>query len=104
MCLELWPGDGGASLSAPGSPPSLPPTTLPSLTLSSLSRSHVLSWAGVKVGLLGLVEREWLLTIPSLDESDIAYLDFVEEGRRLARQLWETEVRQAWGLWGVWVV
>lgn len=30
---------------------------------------------------------QWLLTIPSVEESDIAFLDFCAEGRRLAGQL-----------------
>ena len=48
----------------------------------------ILTWKGLKIGILGLVEREWLLTIPSIDcHKDIIYLDFVEEGRRLARLL-----------------
>ena len=48
---------------------------------------------GVRIGLVGLVEHEWLLTIPTLDERDLIYLDFVEEGQRLARELWEEQVR-----------
>lgn len=30
---------------------------------------------------------QWLLTIPSIEADDIQFLDFCEEGRRLARQL-----------------
>lgn len=52
----------------------------------------MLTWQGVRIGLMGLVEREWLLTIPSLEEGDYTYLDFVEEGRQLARELWEEQV------------
>lgn len=56
--------------------------------LAGAHRSIVLEWQGLKIGLVGLVEREWLLTIPSLDCSkDITFLDYVEEGRRLAREL-----------------
>ena len=33
------------------------------------------------------MEREWLVTIPQLDESDVTFLDFCSEGRRLAAEL-----------------
>lgn len=33
------------------------------------------------------VHLQWLLTIPSIEADDIQFLDFCEEGRRLARQL-----------------
>ena len=52
--------------------------------LGGAERSRIIEWQGVKVGLMGLVEREWLLTIPSIDEESIAFRDFCEEGRRLA--------------------
>lgn len=56
--------------------------------LAGAHRSLILEWQGLKIGLLGLVEYEWLLTIPSIDCSkDIEYLDFVHEGRRLAQEL-----------------
>jgi len=50
--------------------------------------SKIIEWQGVRVGLMGLVERDWLLTIPSIEaDKDIVFLDFVEEGRRLAAEL-----------------
>lgn len=56
--------------------------------LGGAHRTLLMDWQGVRIGLVGLVEREWLLTIPSLDgDKDIIYLDFVEEGRKLAREL-----------------
>lgn len=56
--------------------------------LAGAQRSLILEWQGLKIGLLGLVEYEWLLTIPSIDcRKDIIYLDFVQEGRRLAQEL-----------------
>lgn len=55
--------------------------------LGGAERSRIIEWQGVKVGLMGLVEREWLLTIPSIDEESIAFRDFCEEGRRLAGEL-----------------
>ncbi|KAL4458863.1 hypothetical protein ABPG75_013728 [Micractinium tetrahymenae] len=55
--------------------------------LGGAERSRLLDWQGVRVGLMGLVEREWLLTIPSIEEGDIQFLDFCAEGRRLAAEL-----------------
>ena len=47
-----------------------------------------MEWNGMRLGILGLVERDWLSTIPSLDmEEDVIYLDFVEEGKRLSAKL-----------------
>ena len=36
---------------------------------------------------LPMLFLQWLLTIPSIEESDIRFLDFCEEGRRLAGEL-----------------
>lgn len=43
----------------------------------------------MKIGLVGLVEHEWLATMPLLEHDDVMYLDFVSEGRRLCRLLRE---------------
>lgn len=47
----------------------------------------MLEWGGVKLGLLGLAEGEWVDTLGVVEPEDLTYLDFVEEGRRLAKQL-----------------
>lgn len=39
---------------------------------------------------------QWLLTIPSVEESDITFVDYVEEGRRLAAEL-AAQVRRLQG-------
>ena len=57
------------------------------LPLGGAERSRIITWQGVRVGLMGLVEPEWLLTIPSIEESDIRYVDFCETGRQLAAEL-----------------
>lgn len=106
--------------------------------LGGAHRTRIIDWHGVRVGLMGLVEREvggwlgegaagaqgrpaklslashsklpqvhaatffcptrclpctflpqWLLTIPSIEEKDIQFVDFCEEGRRLATELAE---------------
>ena len=40
-----------------------------------------------KVGLFGLIEEEWLVTLSTVDRRDITYYDFVEVGKKLARDL-----------------
>lgn len=43
-----------------------------------------LEWNGLHIGIIGLVEKEWLATIPSIDmEEDVVYLDFVTKGQEL---------------------
>lgn len=48
---------------------------------------HVIERSGVKFGLIGLIEEEWLSTLSTLDSSDVIYQDFVSRGRELARWL-----------------
>eukprot|EP00898_Chlorokybus_atmophyticus_P000025 jgi/Chlat1/1022/Chrsp109S00046 len=55
--------------------------------LPGLQRSLLLKWRGWRVGLIGLVEREWLDTLGAVEPEDLAYVDFVTEGRRLAEAL-----------------
>ena len=49
--------------------------------------SHVMDWGGRRVGLLGLVEREWLDTIATINSDQVEYEDYVTSARRLAGQL-----------------
>lgn len=49
--------------------------------------THTIEWGGKKIGLIGLVEFEWMATLATIDPDDITYLDFVQEGRKLAKQL-----------------
>lgn len=49
--------------------------------------THTIVHEGIKIGLIGLVEREWLDTLSTIDASEVTYSDFVEVGNRLAAQL-----------------
>ncbi|OQR69207.1 5' nucleotidase-like [Tropilaelaps mercedesae] len=42
---------------------------------------------GKKIGLIGLVEEEWLATLATIDPEQVEFRDFVAEGRRLAQLL-----------------
>lgn len=48
---------------------------------------HIIERAGLKFGLIGLIEEEWLSTLSTLDSNDVIYRDFVERGRELAKWL-----------------
>jgi 5'-nucleotidase len=37
--------------------------------------------------LIGLVEEEWIATLAALDKEDVTFYSYIEEGRRLAREL-----------------
>eukprot|EP00794_Sanderia_malayensis_P018960 gene18960-20866_t len=47
----------------------------------------LLDWQGRKVGVMGLIEEEWLATLATVDSSDVVYHDYVDVARRLATEL-----------------
>lgn len=49
--------------------------------------THFLVHNGIRVGLIGLVEKEWLDTLPTVDPQEVTYIDFVEAGNQLADEL-----------------
>lgn len=50
---------------------------------------RIIDWCGRKVGFIGLVEEEWLVTLATVDREEVTYLDFVTEGTKLAKELRE---------------
>ncbi|KAL6766462.1 FAP215 [Auxenochlorella protothecoides x Auxenochlorella symbiontica] len=55
---------------------------------AGLLESHLLTWRGVRVGLLGIVEREWLATLACVDLArDLRFLDPEAAAARLAADL-----------------
>ena len=48
---------------------------------------HTVDWEGRKIGLVGLVEREWLDTVSTLDNDNIDYTDYVDAAAMLAEEL-----------------
>ena len=48
---------------------------------------HTLDWQGRKIGVIGLVEKEWLETVTSIDQDHIDYTDFVDAASLLAEDL-----------------
>jgi 5'-nucleotidase len=49
--------------------------------------SHILNHNDMKIGLMGLVEKEWLDTLPTIDPNEVTYIDYVKAGNQLADDL-----------------
>lgn len=49
----------------------------------------LVEWKGRKIGFMGLVEKEWLDTLSTVNEKEIIYEDFVVVGKRLSKELRE---------------
>lgn len=47
----------------------------------------IIERVGIKFGLIGLIEEDWLSSLATLDPSDVIYEDFVDRGRELAVML-----------------
>lgn len=50
---------------------------------------RIIEWCGRKIGFIGLVEEEWLVTLATVDREEVTYIDFVSEGTKLAKELRE---------------
>lgn len=51
--------------------------------------TRLITWQNKKIGLLGLVEEEWLVTLATVDRENVTYLDYVERGQKLGTELKE---------------
>ncbi|XP_047120088.1 trifunctional nucleotide phosphoesterase protein YfkN isoform X1 [Schistocerca piceifrons] len=49
--------------------------------------TYVVDWNGKRIGLVGLVEKEWLDTLATINPEEVTFLDFVEAGKKLGAQL-----------------
>jgi 5'-nucleotidase len=49
--------------------------------------SHTIEWQGRKIGFIGLVEEDWVVTLSTVDPNDITVTDFVDEGTTIANDL-----------------
>lgn len=49
--------------------------------------TYILNHGNKKVGLIGLVEKEWLDTLPTIDQKEVTFLDYVKAGNQLAEEL-----------------
>lgn len=49
--------------------------------------SSILEWNSLKIGVMGLVEEDWLDTLGTVDKNNIHYTDYVETADRLSAEL-----------------
>ncbi|XP_043920348.1 trifunctional nucleotide phosphoesterase protein YfkN-like [Protopterus annectens] len=49
--------------------------------------SRVIEWNNLNIGLMGLVEEDWLDTLNTVDKSDLLYFDYVEVASKLSKEL-----------------
>ena len=55
---------------------------------------YLMRYFGLQVGLVGLVEREWLVTLATVEPEDVEYIDFVTAAKALLPQLKEEVGRE----------
>lgn len=58
-------------------------------TLGHGIESSIIEWNGLQIGLMGLVEEEWLDTLSTVDKTNIDYIDYVVVADRLCKELRE---------------
>ncbi|PFH33046.1 5'-nucleotidase, C-terminal domain-containing protein [Besnoitia besnoiti] len=61
------------------------------LPLANGMKYRLFEWQGLRVGIIGLVEREWLDTLACVGKDDVVYVDFVEAANCLCRILRQKE-------------
>ncbi|CEM27002.1 unnamed protein product [Vitrella brassicaformis CCMP3155] len=57
---------------------------LASQPLGNGTRYRLFEWHKYKIGIMGLIEKEWLETLATIDPEDVHYTDFVEEADKLS--------------------
>lgn len=63
--------------------------------LANAKVKHILQVGELKIGLIGLVEHEWIETLSAFDYDDIIYECFVSAGNRLVNELKTIDVSSA---------
>ncbi|CAL8082685.1 unnamed protein product [Calicophoron daubneyi] len=58
--------------------------------LANTPAYHIVEKDGLTIGIIGLVEKEWVATLSCMDTSDVYVEDVCECGRRMARMLKQT--------------
>ncbi|XP_017471282.1 PREDICTED: 5'-nucleotidase isoform X1 [Rhagoletis zephyria] len=49
--------------------------------------THAMRHNQILIGMIGLVEREWLETLPTIDPNEVTYTDYVEAANKLVSEL-----------------
>jgi len=63
----------------------------PSMPIARADLYRIFEWQGHKIGIMGLVEQEWLATLPTIDIDDVVYVDFVQKANELSKLLRDKE-------------
>ncbi|XP_024050518.1 uncharacterized protein LOC112103131 [Terrapene carolina triunguis] len=50
------------------------------------SVKKVVKWNNTKIGLMGLVEEDWLDTLPTINKSNLNYIDYVKVGNKISSE------------------
>lgn len=51
--------------------------------------THVIDWNGKRIGLIGLVEQEWIDTLATINADELTFMNFVDVAQKLGAQLKE---------------
>ncbi|CAM2114073.1 mannosylglucosyl-3-phosphoglycerate phosphatase-like [Caretta caretta] len=51
------------------------------------SVKNVVKWNNTKIGLMGLVEEDWLDTLPTINKSNLNYIDYVKAANKISAEL-----------------
>ncbi|KAG6940961.1 hypothetical protein G0U57_011445 [Chelydra serpentina] len=51
------------------------------------SVKKVVKWNNMKIGLMGLVEEDWLDTLPTINKSNLNYIDYVKAANKISAEL-----------------
>eukprot|EP00038_Savillea_parva_P032006 m.92815 g.92815 ORF g.92815 m.92815 type:complete len:978 (+) comp9975_c0_seq2:72-3005(+) len=66
-------------------------STLTGAKLGNGIEKMIIPIQGRRLGFIGLIEQEWLVTLATIDTEDVEYEDFVTAGLRLAEELREKD-------------
>ena len=55
--------------------------------LAGAKTKHILKCSHLKIGFIGLVEQEWIETLPKIGQDEIIYEPFLSAGKRLVNEL-----------------
>ena len=61
--------------------------------LGGAKESRVVVIGGIKVGLIGLAEKEWVKSLAYINYDDMIYESFIHEAAKLAKELRKRDVR-----------
>lgn len=67
-------------------------TVLADVPYGGANKVWLKDWNGIRVGIVGLVEEEWLVTLGAVNAEEMDYQDFIQVGRQLAADLKVGEV------------